>query len=333
MALQKSDKYQCPKCEKCFAAKKTLTVHKKVHSQERPHQCTLCEKNYKYKNNLSNHVKAAHSTGAKSFLCQEPQCSFSSYILSGLRSHVRKVHQGKTYTRKAADCLICGKTLTTKAGRDLHIMAVHTNERPFSCTICGRAFSNKTHLKRHFETHSGLKPYKCTKCSSSFATQGGLYNHDKVVHVKARIHPCSFCDKKFITTGDRNAHLATHLRINEKLQKCKLCGKRYASVNGLKYHIKIIHRKVKNFPCSQCPKTFGFKHSLNAHAQTTHTSSEKKRFECVFCEKRYGNSGSLNFHLQGHTGERPQFCGQCPKEFRELKQLNKHTKTHHKLSN
>ncbi|ODM88059.1 putative zinc finger protein [Orchesella cincta] len=329
MSVRKMEKYQCKKCGKCFSRKGTLVGHNKVHSHKRLHQCTLCDKNYKSKCNLSDHVKTAHS--------QVTQCSFSSYILSGLKNHVRKVHEGKKSTTKPFDCLICGKTLTTAAGRELHIMAVHTNERPFPCSICGRAFKVKGLMKRHFETHSGLKHYKCTKCTSSFATQSGLNSHDKVMHIKARIHPCSFCDKMFITTTHRNAHLVTHLRINEKLQKCKLCGKSYASLTALKYHIKLHHRKEKGFPfrCLFCERKANTMSVFMGHIQT----HLRERFDCEQCPKSFSNACTLTTHLKDHPqiykSQNEQILYSCRKkqcsfECKKLTEFHKHLQFVHK---
>ncbi|ODM90341.1 putative zinc finger protein [Orchesella cincta] len=328
---QKMDVHQCKKCGKSFTLKSNLVKHKKVHTQTQLHQCTLCDKSYKSKFNLSDHVKTAHSTSAKHFVCKEPQCSYSSYIISGLKNHVRKVHRGKKNTTKPANCIVCGKTFASRAPLESHILAVHTKEQPFSCSICGRAFSKKYSMKIHSETHSGLKPYKCTKCSSSFATKSGLYNHDKQVHIKARIHPCSFCDKMFITTGDRNRHIASHLSINEKLQKCKLCGKSYASLTALNLHIKVYHRKENGFPCSKCPKALSFKSQLNAHVLEVHCETIETKYQCLFCERKANILSVFMGHIQTHLRER-FYCNQCPKSFSNASNLATHLKDHPQIS-
>ena len=37
-------------------------------------------------------------------------------------------------------------------------MRIHTGEKPYHCSQCDNAFSNKTNLIKHMRTHTGDKP-------------------------------------------------------------------------------------------------------------------------------------------------------------------------------
>ena len=49
-------------------------------------------------------------------------------------------------------CPICGKISAFPANLRKH-MRVHTGDKPFICSVCGRGFSQKGSLKGHMVTH------------------------------------------------------------------------------------------------------------------------------------------------------------------------------------
>ena len=127
----------------------------------------------------------------------------------------------------------CHKSYVNSNDLKIHIMAKHTNRRPFKCEECIKTFVTKSHLKSHQKTHSkrrkfhyklkrgGDRNIRCeyTDCDTYFKNKTALAIHTKRYHTTVKQFECNECLRKFLT----------------ELQ--------------LKEHQKILHSKQEVFQC------------------------------------------------------------------------------------
>ncbi|KAM6942349.1 uncharacterized protein PEZ65_004224 [Lycodopsis pacificus] len=62
---------------------------------------------------------------------------------------------------KPFSCSVCKKSFSQRSNLQKH-MRTHTGETPFSCSVCKKSFSQRSNLQSHMRTHTGEKPFSCS---------------------------------------------------------------------------------------------------------------------------------------------------------------------------
>uniref|UniRef100_A0A8D8BXW2 Zinc finger protein 268 n=1 Tax=Culex pipiens TaxID=7175 RepID=A0A8D8BXW2_CULPI len=120
------NRFKCAVCEKFFANRQQLNIHKNTHleKRERPYACSECDKRYTSQARLTDHVRV--HTGVRPYLCTECGESFSTS--QRLAHHVLK------HSPPQHKCEICRKEFRYKGDYVRHVKK-HEEEGVVSETV------------------------------------------------------------------------------------------------------------------------------------------------------------------------------------------------------
>ncbi|XP_068952744.1 zinc finger protein 879-like isoform X1 [Petaurus breviceps papuanus] len=230
------------------------------------------------------------------------------------------VHQTVHTEETPYECKECGKAFSQGRNLALH-RRIHTREKPYECQECGKLFCQSSHLTRHQRIHTGEKPYECQECGKFFKQKAHLIVHERS-HTGEKPYECQECGKFF----RQKAHIIVHQRSHtgEKPYECQECGKFFRRGTHLILHQRI-HTGEKPYKCKECGKVFSQSNTLSLH-QRIHTG--EKPYECSECGKDFSDWSNLIQHQKIHTGEKPYYCQECEKAFSHSGDLTLHQRIH-----
>ncbi|KAH8243957.1 hypothetical protein KR032_011760, partial [Drosophila birchii] len=291
---------QCEFCEYLFADITELLAHSATHPVKRRFECTACDIKMDTAKEARLHfetdcifmreaVKSLSVSIGRYFVCNVCELKFGNSEL--LQEHRCNYHHyfprlSPHGTRLLLPCDFCEVMFESASEVQPHNEEKHLSkkkreketrssmtsgrQRQYLCDICGKSYTQSSHLWQHLRFHQGVKPFVCPeeKCDRKFTIRPDLNDHIRKCHTGERPFHCLVCGKRFLTGSVFYQHRLIHR--GERRYECEECGKRFYRADALKNHQRI-HTGEKPFSCLFCTKTFRQRGDRDKHMRARHS--------------------------------------------------------------
>lgn len=237
--------FQCTMCEISVTTLKEINLHWQTDcvfvrfeqyrhiNLMRCYVCNVCEEHFTRLEDLymhrhiTLHFFPRHNSATKEMEIVCEKCEFFSVHIKELVEHHNTDHTKKSLPQKK-------QNVSSK------------KPRPHLCDICGKSYTQSSHLWQHLRFHQGVKPFECPKegCDRKFTIRPDLNDHIRKCHTGERPYHCLMCGKRFLTGSVFYQHRLIHR--GERRYGCEDCGKRFYRADALKNHQRI--HSGKHYP-------------------------------------------------------------------------------------
>ncbi|XP_065226139.1 oocyte zinc finger protein XlCOF6-like [Planococcus citri] len=129
-----------------------LERHLISHEATKPFKCAECDKSFAKKFTLRTHIILVHINDERSldshYYCAH--CKYRCQSKESLVYHIKRNHVSNLSLDEFS-CSICGKTFSDSFHRRRHEQTVHVEEICFCCMNCGNLYKRDSSLIRHLE--------------------------------------------------------------------------------------------------------------------------------------------------------------------------------------
>lgn len=230
----------CQICATVFKTRYNLLRHfQKRHPEYKMYECDLCRISFPSIDEFKDHLEEKHSKVHTTHTIDSKQVRFACDVCGNMyKNKASAMNHLLTHTaKKNVHCTHCDFTCYTKQQLGVHQTK---HDKRFVCDICHKRFAQKSQLDVHINAvHYNQRPFSCVLCNKSFKTKGSHDAH-MIVHTDTRNYQCPHCDKKCRKRYDLTLHIRTH--TGEKPFKCSVCGRGFVQMCDTRKH-EMLHFK------------------------------------------------------------------------------------------
>ena len=305
--------YKCPLCDITTTSKYMWQQHFAIHHKD-VKDCPVCpfdavskEDTKHRKKKLPHHIITVHGNYSDSMVCIICDEKFDRIVKlhRHYNSHVNFEDKNtgevkiKPYGGK---CPVdeCPKEFFRKTDLRTHYDDYHLEE---ACPVdeCGTQVTGKTKLRWHIKMEHAAKeenPVMCSMCPKQFKSTSALQVHQSNTHRNTPRETASGRKERFRNTRkfQKKVDKPNEAKVvkEEPPGYCQICGAKFKNAHVVRGHIRMVHKKIRNFSCDRCDKKFHSRWHLEQHS---YTHDNAKPFQCVTCGNVYSSLQTAQLHV------------------------------------
>nr|CAI5867007.1 unnamed protein product [Callosobruchus analis] len=341
------DTFACCHCQYTTGSKRHLIDHMNLHKDSKHvYSCYYCDFRTNSTILFTSHTRTHSSESTQFEAIYVKEVDFDDNFCQANATHSMVKHPEVAGNRRFRRCIYCNKTFTPSVSKKI-----------YQCSKCTFKTVSTKDLKRHImarhpDIAGNRKFRRCIYCSKAFVRRETLDDHvikthpDFIASVSSRVHECTKCTFKTISSSQLRRHAVTHdIAGNRITIRCIYCNKIFTTKQRLDDHIIKAHPDFiasvssKVHECTQCTyKTTDNSHLKQHMVKHADVADNHITNGCIYCNKTFKGTRSLDDHILrihpdfiASVSSKVHECTECTYKTVFTGQLRRHMVNHSDL--